>query len=242
MQKYLYQDLFSLEESHWWHISKRRIIRNLMNRYLNLKNPRILDIGCGTGKNIEELKDLGKIYGLDSSKEALKFCKKRGLNNLIFGSAEKTTLKNESFDLIMLLDVLEHTNDNKTLDETYRILKKEGIIILTVPAFSWLWSNWDVVLHHRRRYTTKNLTQILKQKNFEIIKISYMYSFLVLPAFIIRKIKSFFSKEDYSSDFKISSSFTNHLLNFISQLESFFILTTNIPFGTSIIAVARKKK
>lgn len=242
MKKYLYEDLFLLEESHWWHISKRKIVRSLIEKYRLSKNPKILDIGCGTGKNIEELQDLGEIYGLDTSKEALDFCRKRGLNNLILGSAEKTTLKNATFDIITLLDVLEHTDDNKALNETFRILKKGGIIVITVPAFNWLWSNWDVVLHHKRRYTTDTLSQILKKNGFEIKKISYMYSFLILPVFVIRKIKSKFSNESYSSDFKLSSPAINFILGAISKLESLLIFSTSVPFGTSIVAVAKKKQ
>lgn len=240
MKKYLYEDLFSLEEKHWWHISKRRIVRKLIEKYNNTSNPKILDIGCGTGKNMEELQNLGIVYGLDSSPQALSFCKKRGLNNLILGSAEETHLKNSSFNIITLLDVLEHTNDFKTLKEINRILAKKGLIIITVPAFDWLWSNWDVVLHHQRRYTIKNLKLILQQNNFQIKKISYMYSFLVLPIFIIRMIKSISFKKTYPSDFKLSSPLINMLMDKITRLESFVLMHVSIPFGTSIIAVAEK--
>lgn len=242
MKKYLYEDLYLLEDKHWWHVSKRRIINKLIEKYNAIKNPKILDIGCGTGKNIEELQKLGLVYGLDNSNEALRFCRKRGLKNLILGTAEKTSLKNNFFDIITLLDVLEHTDDNKTLKETYRILKEDGLIIITVPAFNWLWSKWDVVLHHRRRYTTKSLIAILQKNNFHIKKISYMYSFLVLPALIIRMIKSLPFKAPYSSDFQLSSSPINLIMNEITNFESFFVRFLSVPIGTSIVAVAQKNK
>lgn len=241
MKKYLYGDLFSLEDKHWWHISKRRIVRKLIDKYNNLENPKILDIGCGTGRNIEELADLGQIYGLDNSREALRFCKKRGLKNLIFGSAEKTNLPNNSFDIITLLDVLEHTDDDKTLKEIHRILKKNSLLIITVPAFNWLWSQWDIVLHHKRRYTRESLTTILERNNYRIRKISYMYSFLVLPILLVRSIKSFLFKKEYPSDFRLSSSLVNNLLNKLTQFESFFYANGHIPIGTSLIVVAQKK-
>ncbi len=240
MKKYLYEDLFSLEDKHWWHISKRQIVRQLIEKYNKVKNPKILDVGCGTGKNMENLKSLGFVYGLDSSIDALNFCKKRGLKNLILGSAEKTHLKKDTFNIITLLDVLEHTDDNKALQEVYRILKNDGLIIITVPAYSWLWSNWDVVLHHQRRYTTKSLSEILKKNNFKTIKISYMYSFLILPALIIRTVKSLFSKKEYSSDFKLSSPLINCIMNKINGIESYFVRNLSIPIGTSIIVVAKK--
>jgi len=241
MKKYLYEDLFSLEDKHWWHIAKRTIVHQLIEKYADRKKAKILDIGCGTGKNIEELQNLGTVFGLDSSPEALKFCKKRGLKNLILGSAEKIPLNEEFFDIITMLDVLEHTDDNKTLKESYRILKEDGLIIITVPAFNWLWSRWDIILHHRRRYTTLSLIAILEKNNFHVRKISYMYSFLVLPALIIRMIKSINVKQPYASDFKLSSSLLNFVMNKITRFESFFVKYFGVPVGTSIIAVAQKR-
>lgn len=242
MRKDLYEDLYNLESKHWWHISKRRAVRQLIEKYNFEENPQILDIGCGTGKNMEELQNLGSVSGLDSSNEALKYCKKRGLNKLILGTAEKTSLGSSLFDVITLLDVLEHTEDNETLKEMNRILRKNGIIIITVPAFSWLWSNWDVILHHKRRYTKNSLKEVLEKNNFEIVKISYLYSFLVIPAFFVRKLKQYFFKEAYPSDFKLSNPFINMLLGGLSQIE--LLLSDIIPlsFGTSIFAVAKKNK
>src|SRR3989344_4554281 len=157
MQKYLYQDLYTQEDRHWWHRAKRAMVFTVASKFLNQKIPKILDVGCGTGKNLENLNKLGKTWGIDNSKEAIEFCKKRGLVNLKLAEAENTKLPLSYFNLITLLDVLEHTDDNKTLAEMHRILDRKGIIIITVPAFNWLWSNWDVVLHHKRRYTKKSL-------------------------------------------------------------------------------------
>lgn len=239
MKKYLYKDLYQLENQHWWHVSKRRNVINLIKKYNQVNNPKILDIGCGTGKNLEEFKKIGTIFGLDNSPDALKYCLMRGLKNLRLGSAEKTNLKTNYFDVITLLDVLEHTDDNKTLKEMHRILKSHGLIIITVPAFSWLWSKWDEVLHHKKRYTVNTLKEILVANNFHPIKMTYLYSFLVLPLLIIRKNKQNISKDFYESDFRLSSSLINILLNNLSRLE--FLLAKNfyIPFGTSILVVAK---
>lgn len=240
MEKYLYEDLYELEEKHWWHIAKRENYLSLMNRFLNAQKPKILDIGCGTGKNIEVLSRLGNTWGLDSSKEALKFCQKRGLKNITLGRSDKTKFPGNSFDAVTLLDVLEHTDDNKTLTEIYRILKPGGSLVITVPAFQWLWSKWDEVLHHQRRYSKSNLTKILKNNNFSIMKISYLYAFLILPILIVRLFKSKFSKGAYSSDFKLSSGLINKLLLTISKLENKIMIKWGVPFGTSLICVARK--
>lgn len=241
MQKYLYGDLYDLEESHWWHMSKRRVVINCIQNYLKKKNTKILDIGCGTGKNLEGLKKFGMAYGLDNSKEAIAFCKKRGLKNLKLGKAEKIPFKSNSFNIITLLDLLEHTDDNKTLQEVYRVLEKNGLLIITVPAFSWLWSDWDKVLHHKKRYNKNDVINILKKNNFTVVYITYLYSFLVLPALIIRRIKQKFSqKKEYTSDFRLSNNFLNWIMNYLTKIEFQIAQKVPIPIGTSILIVAKK--
>lgn len=241
MKEYLYEDLYRLEDKHWWHISKRRAIRQLVEKYNNKENPKILDIGCGTGKNLEEFKQYGRTYGLDNSQEAIKFCQKRGLKNIKLGKAEKTPFKINSFDLITLLDVLEHTDDDRALEEIYRILKKNGLLLITVPAFRWLWSKWDEVLHHKRRYTIDNLSSVLQRHKFTITYATYLYSFLVLPALIIRQIKQkLFRSKEYSSDFKLSTSLLNKIVCIVAETEFKIAQKLPIPIGTSILVVAKK--
>lgn len=241
MRKDLFEDLYTLEEQHWWHISKRRIVTSCIQHYLKKKSSRILDIGCGAGKNLEQLKKFGKIYGLDSSKEAIKFCKKRGLRNIRLGKAENMPFKPNSFDLIALLDVLEHTDDNKTLREVHRVLQKNGLLIITVPALSWLWSEWDKVLHHQRRYNKYDIISVLSRNNFEVIYTTYLYSFLVLPALIIRRIKQrLFRKKEYTSDFRLSNTLLNWLMSYASKIEFKIAQVIPIPFGTTILVVAKK--
>lgn len=240
MQKYLYKDLYLLEDKHWWHISKRRAVSYLIQKYTPGGNLKILDIGCGTGRNIEELQKFGNVYGIDSSTDALRYCKKRGLKNINVGNAEKTLIKSGSFDIVSLLDVLEHTDDNKTLQEMQRILKKNGLIIITVPAFSWLWSKWDEVLHHKRRYDKAKITAILLKNNFTPIYTTYLYSYLVLPAVIIRKVKQRLSQKGYTSDFQLSNQWINKIMSLISNIEFQIAQKVSIPIGTSIFIVAKK--
>ena len=240
MQKYLYQDLYDLEETHWWHKVKRDLESFFLKKYLPDKNNKLLDVGCGAGKNIEAFSRLGECWGIDSSSDAISFCKKRGITKAIKGSIEKIPFSKQSFNIITALDVLEHVNDLKSLKEIYRVLKTNGVIIITVPAFPKLWSRWDEVLHHKRRYTKKSLERILQENSFRILKISYVYSFLVLPVFLIRLIKQFFFKDYYPSDFKLSSPLVNSLLSFVCRFEKSFVTRATIPVGTSLIAIARK--
>ena len=240
MQKYLYKDLYELEDTHWWHKSKRANIVNLLQKFLTIKNPKILDIGCGTGKNIEVFSKIGPTFGVDKSPEAIAYCRKRGLKTVTLGSVESTGLKSNFFDVITLLDVLEHTDDNETLKEIYRILRPGGLLIITVPAFKFLWSKWDKVLQHKRRYSKKSLEKLLQSYQFAVEKMSYMFSFLFIPVYLVRLIKSRPSKDRYSSDFQINTPLLNYALLALARLEHFFIRYTTIPIGTSIVCIARK--
>ena len=242
MQEYLYQDLYELEDKHFWHIAKRKAVSWLIEKYLLSKQAKILDVGCGTGKNLETFKRYGQTWGLDSSTEAIKFCQKRGLSNLKVGTASNTGYARNSFDLVTILDVLEHTDDDRTLQEIYQILKPGGIVVATVPAYQWLWSDWDSVLHHKRRYTKGGLRKVLTNNNFKPLRISYMNSYLIAPALIVRTIKKIVSKKNYGSDFSLSNSMLNFTFAQIAAGELFLIKQRLIPFGLSIIAAARKPK
>lgn len=241
MEKYLYQDLDKLERIHWWHISKRKTCLSLIKKYCTFTNKaHILDLGCGTGQNLKELAKLGNSQGLDNSPEAIKYSRKKGLK-VTLGQADKTGFSSDHFNLITMFDVLEHVDEEKTLNEARRILAKNGCLLITVPAYSWLWSKWDNVLHHKRRYTKKKLQEVLKNNNFEIIKISYLYSFLVLPVIVIRFLKSKLSKQNYSSDFIVHPNIINYTLIKICDIERLIFMNLfSLPFGTSIVCLARK--
>lgn len=239
MQRYLYKDLYNLEDRHWWHKAKRELVSYYLKQNFLSKN-KILDVGCGTGKNIEAFSKFGTVWGIDSSSQAISFCKKRGLKNVVRGNIEKIPFSNQSFNFVTALDVLEHVDDQKALKEIHRVLKNEGFLIITIPAFPELWSRWDEVLEHKRRYTQKTLNKLLKDNRFQVIKISYMHSFLILPALIIRTFKNLFYKNYYPSDFLLSNKLLNYLLAKIALIEKFFIINLSIPFGTSLIVLAQK--
>lgn len=243
MRKDFYKELYVLEDKHWWHKAKRRISLQLLLTSLIKKKNNILDLGCGAGKNMEALRQFGTVWGIDTSKEAVYYCKKRGLKHVSIGKAEATTFPPHSFDVVTLFDVLEHTDDAKTLKEIYRILKPNGLLLITVPAFQSLWSQWDIVLHHKKRYTKSSLQKILQQHNFSIMKISYAFSFLFLPAYFVRKIKTkLFKTESYPSDFQLNAPIINNFFNSISFFETFFILHDLVPFGTSVMCLSKKNE
>lgn len=240
MEKYLYSDLYELEEKHWWHIAKREASLAILGKVLTKNKIKILDIGCGTGKNVEVLGQLGPTSGIDISEEAIRFCKKRNLKNIYLAGVEKTGFRENYFDLVAMFDVLEHVEEKSSLLESARILKESGYLLVTVPAYMWLWSKWDDVLHHKRRYTKSNLMKVLKENGFKVVFTSYLYPHLVIPVFFIRFLKSKLQSHEYESDFKMSSPFLNQVLLFIARIQIKLMQLIPLPFGTSIICLAQK--
>jgi ubiquinone/menaquinone biosynthesis C-methylase UbiE len=240
MRKDLYRDLETQEKTHWWHLSKKRLVRSILKKYCK-KQPTILDVGCGSGMILEEFSDIGKMWGIDFEKEAIDICKEKGLNNVKLGSVEKLPPFKQKFDCILALDVIEHVDEDKALNEIYKALKPKGKLIITVPAYQWMWSTWDVILHHKKRYTASSLKSLLESHNFTQQKLSYFYSFLLPPVYIIRKMKNQKSKKEYKSDFLISSKFINMMLGSLAKIELAYFQNHTIPFGLSVVAVAQKK-
>lgn len=242
MEHYLYKDLYQLEDAHWWHRAKRLYAMTILRSAINKFPLRILDVGCGTGKNVEVFRAFGTTEGIDIAPEAIAYCRKRGINAVRIGDAVNTKYPNHSFDAVLLFDILEHADDHAVLKEMHRIVKPGGLILMTVPAYTWLWSRWDDVLHHKRRYTAKSLRHVLVQHYFSVVKISFLFSFLVFPALCIRFVKKLLYKNKfYPSDFVLSAPIINTLLFFLCQGELAILKYGSIPFGTSIIAIAKKE-
>src|ERR1043166_8379109 len=130
LQAHHYPILYQVEDSHWWYVGRRRIIRSLVEKIratLDNQNPRILDVGCGTGANLKMLADYGRAEGVDISPQAIEFCRERGLDSVKLGAAEQLPYENDSFELVTALDVIEHLDDDIAgLREMRRVLRRDG--------------------------------------------------------------------------------------------------------------------
>lgn len=241
-----YQQMYQLEDSHWYFVGKRLVIKNILQKYLvrdNNNTYRVLDIGCGTGKTLEMLQQFGEVSGADSSTTALDFCGKRGLNNLHHLAAETSLpFPDTSFELITALDVLEHLdNDRQMIQEIRRVCSTGGKCLITVPAFMFLWSPHDEALQHRRRYTKKQLEQLLRSEGFSLVRISYSNCFLFPIAVAVRWLRSIFYRGKPFSEFFIQiPNIVNRLFLFALRLEATIIPKVSFPFGVSIVCLAEK--
>lgn len=247
MREDLFEEMYQLEEKYWWHVAKRRLVQGLLKaRLSDYKNKVYLDVGCGTGKMLEEMskwRDWKKTIGLDGSDEALRFCKKRQIAETKKADFEKKLpLDENSVDVITSLDVVEHINgDEKLLKEFWRVVKPNGYVVVTVPAYEWLWTYWDDILGHKRRYELIQLKKKVEKSGLEVEKISYFYGFLLPIAVFFRMLKSLMNKKSASDFITLPDALNNFLLKIIG-IENTLIQKVNLPFGLSLVCIARKKK
>lgn len=240
-----YHEMESLEKFHWWFLYRQNILKSILKKYFSDldKNAKIVDIGCGTGGNIQLLKEnYENVIGIDNNNCALEYCKEKGLKTVIKGDLPNSIeIEDNSVDLILLFDVLEHIEeDEKSLSVLKSKLKNEGHILLTVPAFPLLWSEHDEGFHHKRRYKMKQLKKMLKSLNFKIVKSSYLY-FLLFPVILImRLLKQIFKRYSKMDDFKLNNMFLNNFIVKFLFIEQFLLNYLNYPFGSSILILARK--
>ncbi|MGE5474763.1 MAG: class I SAM-dependent methyltransferase [Ignavibacteriales bacterium] len=245
MERYLYQEMYEQQNKHWWFIGRTRIILSMIDKYLmkNREKPiKILDIGCGTGKILKEISSYGEAYGMDSSEEAIDFCKQYSIENVKKGFLpEENPYLGELFDIILALDVLEHIDDDgKVLKCIYDMLSEDGIGIITVPAFMFLWSKHDELNHHKRRYLLTELDNKLREAGLKVQKISYFNFILFLPVVIVRMLGKIMARKSNKSDLTYSNSFFNLIFKEMFSFERHLLSCFNLPFGVSIIAIVNK--
>jgi len=243
MQQHTYAIMRRVEATHWWFVGRRKIIRSFLERIVK-DGPaaplKILDVGCGTGANLEMLSEFGTAEGVDVSAEALSFCQARGLVNVKLGEAEHLPYEAGSFDLVTGLDVVEHLDDDRAgLREMARVLRPGGRALLFVPAFMFLWGVQDDISNHRRRYTLNELKRAVRESGFEVERASYVNISFFAPILLGRLIMRATGLRPESEN-NITIGFLNGVLGKLLGAESLPLRYLNFPFGVSIICVARK--
>ncbi len=240
----MYKDHYEAQSKHWWFVAKKEIVlKTILNSVKNL-NPdhaKILDAGCGCGLMLNDLQKLGQTSGMDFSEEAIHFSQK-----IFSGVIKKGNLPNEVpfsenyFDLLIALDVIEHIDDDiGALKTFFKILKKDGYGVLTVPAYMFLWSEHDEINHHKRRYTLTEFRNKIVRAGFKIEKISYFNTFLFPIILLIRNFNRLLRRKSLT-DVDLPNQSVNFILFKIFSLEQYFLKYFNFSFGVSILAVIKK--
>ena len=242
MKKITYDIEWELQNSHWWFQGRRRLLKSLLSRKGIQKNCPLVDIGCGVGSNLGFLQSLGFIaIGMDSEIYSLSLAKRRlTAIPLINGDLLRLPFKTNSVELIIATDILEHLQDDiRGIKEIHRVLKQEGKVVLTVPAFKFLWGIQDDVGKHQRRYSKKQLREKMEKEGFKILRFSYFNFFLFFPILLSRRFIHLLGLR-IDSENRINAPLINFFLKGIFYLESSLLKYFSFPFGVSIYCVAEK--
>lgn len=243
-------NLLEMEKKHFWHIGRKEIIISMLKIFISdcTNNVKMLEVGCGNGSVLRYLKKEGiDIEGVDVSLPGLKFCRKQANIPLYQLDVSITALPfiSECYDIVGMFDLIEHiNNDQQILEEVYRCCKKNGFLIVTVPANKYLWSYFDIIAGHKRRYSKKEIERKLYKAGFKVEKISFYVFFLFPIIFLMRKLHSLNNRKRNIQINNFIEIQTIPLLNsfflMLMRLEKKILPFINLPWGTSLIVVAKK--
>lgn len=232
-----------LDETYWWFVGRRAIVERVLRRF-GRRSRVALDVGCGSGRNMELLaKHADCVMGLDRSSTALALAAARDLPTMI-ADGHDIPLADSSTDLVSAFDVLEHLDDDmRALGEFHRVLKRDGLLLLTVPAYRFLWSEHDEALMHRRRYVASELNIKLTTSGFRVLKRSYAVFFTFFPVVLYRMYCGLFPKNPLApkASHIMLPKFLNRALIGLLKVEAWMIGGMNLPWGTSIVVLAQKE-
>jgi SAM-dependent methyltransferase len=237
-----YEVMYAVEDEHWWFVGRRAIVTAQIADALSSEKAhrRVLDIGCGTGANLDSLSAFGAVQGVDLSPLALGYCRRRGHTRTIAANATALPFPAESFDLVTALDVIEHLDDDLAgLREMRRVLRSGAPAIIFVPAFSSLWGPNDEQSGHRRRYRLPALRARIEEAGLRVERISYANAAMFLPIWVGRKLLNLFGRSGQAEN-RLNHRLINGALARIFSAEAVWLRRHRLPFGVSIVCAARK--
>ena len=234
-------ELVRLEDSYWWHVAKRQLVSNLLKKHFPAPG-RLVEGGVGSARNLLEFKQAGyEVTGFDIMEEAVEHGRRRGINDVRVHDLEQPwPLDKESVRAVVLLDVLEHVeNPVQVLRHVKQILRPDGGIVFTVPAYPWLFSEWDKQLGHYRRYTSKVMREQVREAGLKIEWLNHWNAFTLPAAMAVRGMEKLRPKR-HQPDFPEVSPGVNRMLLRAASAERWLMVKLGIPMGLSLVGVIRK--
>jgi ubiquinone/menaquinone biosynthesis C-methylase UbiE len=236
-----YERMYRLEDRYWWFVGRRAVVSRLLEGRV-APGSRILDVGCGTGATMTTLQEMGAPLGADSAHQALAFCRQRGVGPLLRSDAQSLALAHESVDAVVALDLFEHlAEDVAAMRECWRVCRPGGVLVLTVPAYRFLWSEHDEALHHLRRYRLREVREKLTAAGFRDTQLSYAIVAALLPVAAFRLLQRLFKRAEGPKTSLIElPAFLNAALIWSLRTEAWLLKRFRFPFGVSVVGTARK--
>jgi SAM-dependent methyltransferase len=223
---------------HWWFRGRQAVIRSVLGAALPRRPLRLAEIGCGSGGLLGVLAELGEVVGVEASPGFLEAARRRGFRVLPGSLPEEVPLPAGSQDAVLLFDVLEHIADDAgALRGAVRLLRPGGWLVLTVPAHRWLWSPHDEALGHHRRYSARGLRRLVEAAGLRPVRLTYFNTLLAGPVLLVRLLG--LSAGD-GHDLVRPRPAVNGLLARVFSLEALWLRRANLPFGISLLLVARR--
>lgn len=248
MQHEYYDQYLHFEQENWWFTSRRRILFHILRkRFHGLLPLQVLDAGCGTGINLNFLREFGDATGADRAMEAVRFCSARNEPEVVLSDLAHLALPDDRFDLVTALDVLEHIeDDHAAFSELVRVTRPGGHLLITVPAFPGLWSDHDEINHHVRRYRPSELRKLIASTNCQVETFTYMNGFLLPVAWFVRiwqqiRRAVFRRPPSLHADFVDYHPVLNTLLAFVFTAELPLVTRSLLPVGLSLVCLVRKQ-
>ncbi|HKY38367.1 MAG TPA: class I SAM-dependent methyltransferase [Polyangiaceae bacterium] len=242
MQTDYYATLDAVQERHWWYVARRDILERVLRQVFaeGVPSGTLYDLGCGVGANLPVLEKFGPTRGLDMAEQAVEFCRRRGRHNV--EQADLNVLQgipDASASVVVLADVIEHLDDERLcLEAARRALAPGGALIVTVPAYMFLWSPADDINHHRRRYTAGHLRRVV-EPGFEIRHLTY-FNTLLFGLVLAGRVGEKLLKRGGDDMAHVPPSPVNQALRTIFAAEANVVPRHRLPFGVSLLCVARK--
>ena len=238
MERAVYDAMAELDERHWWYVARRKVLAELIRRRARPPaGARLLEIGCGTGHNLNMLAEFGAVDALEVDETARAFAEKR-LGRPVFSAPlpEVDGVPERSYDLIAAFDVVEHIPDDRgTIRSIARLLKPGGKFVLTVPAHQWMWSAHDVANHHQRRYSRPGLRALIESSPLKLDALGYFNS-LLFPLAVAERLASRVRGKD-DADLSLPPGPLNQAFERIFAAERRLIGRVPLPPGLSLFAV-----
>lgn len=239
MRESAYREHYEVEDRHWWFRGRWAVVQALLARTELPARPRILDAGCGTGGNLQRYARMGEATGVDPSPDAVRFCHERGFSSVREAGLESLPFADDSFDLVAATDVVEHVAaEDQALRELRRVAEPNGVMLLTVPAYMWMWTEEDENLHHKRRYTKARLRQAVERAGWQPQVATYFNTILLPPIALARRLPQ--RSNGGKADLDRTPAALDGPLSLPMRLEARLIRAgVSLPAGVSVGIVCR---
>jgi len=234
-------EMASFEDHHWWFVGKRLLVSSLLSERLRRPGLRILDVGCGTGGVLSALSAHGTTIGVDRSPRAHQHTRMRGVTHVAASEMDRLPFGDAAFDVVLMLDVLEHFADEAAvLRDVRRLLRPDGALLVSVPAFQALFSEHDVALQHFRRYAAPQLRRALEANGFAVRRLTYTNVAALAPVAVVRGLLPRLGvRRPPGTDFREHAAWLNRLLVGTYRLEAAALrVLPRLPAGLSVAALA----